>query len=278
MLFPTSLVGSYPQPDWLIDRERLAHRFPPRVRALELWRVGPGLPGAGPGRRHAAGHPGAGGRRAGHHHRRRDAPGELLQPVRDRAGRRGHRQPGHRAGPQRPPQPGAADHRADPPPSPGRGRRPGVPARAHRPDRQDHRARAVHHGPAGAERLLPEPGGGRVRLRRGGQRRGPGPVRGRRGRRPAGRAVPAGPAGAGPRLRDRGAEPGAGRDHRARPRCTSASATRRSSTTARRATRSCPSWPRPAATRSRSRPRSPGSTARCWPRWTARRSSWASWT
>jgi len=39
MLFPTSLVGSYPQPDWLIDRERLRHRFPPRVRARELWRV-----------------------------------------------------------------------------------------------------------------------------------------------------------------------------------------------------------------------------------------------
>jgi 5-methyltetrahydropteroyltriglutamate--homocysteine methyltransferase len=34
MLFPTTLVGSYPQPDWLIDRERLAGRFPPRVRAL----------------------------------------------------------------------------------------------------------------------------------------------------------------------------------------------------------------------------------------------------
>jgi 5-methyltetrahydropteroyltriglutamate--homocysteine methyltransferase len=42
MLFPTSLVGSYPQPDWLIDRERLRHRFPPRVRAQELWRVDPG--------------------------------------------------------------------------------------------------------------------------------------------------------------------------------------------------------------------------------------------
>ena len=42
MLFPTSLVGSYPQPDWLIDRERLRHRFPPRVRARELWRVDPG--------------------------------------------------------------------------------------------------------------------------------------------------------------------------------------------------------------------------------------------
>jgi 5-methyltetrahydropteroyltriglutamate--homocysteine methyltransferase len=40
-LFPTSLVGSYPQPDWLIDRERLAGRFPPRVRARELWRVDP---------------------------------------------------------------------------------------------------------------------------------------------------------------------------------------------------------------------------------------------
>ncbi len=38
-LFPTSLVGSYPQPDWLIDRDKLAGRFPPRVRARELWRV-----------------------------------------------------------------------------------------------------------------------------------------------------------------------------------------------------------------------------------------------
>ena len=40
-LFPTSLVGSYAQPDWLIDREKLAGRFPPRVRARELWRVAP---------------------------------------------------------------------------------------------------------------------------------------------------------------------------------------------------------------------------------------------
>jgi 5-methyltetrahydropteroyltriglutamate--homocysteine methyltransferase len=39
MLFPTTLVGSYPQPEWLIDREKLAGRFPPRVRALELWRI-----------------------------------------------------------------------------------------------------------------------------------------------------------------------------------------------------------------------------------------------
>ena len=40
-LLPTTLVGSYPQPDWLIDRKKLAGRFPPRVRAKELWRVAP---------------------------------------------------------------------------------------------------------------------------------------------------------------------------------------------------------------------------------------------
>jgi 5-methyltetrahydropteroyltriglutamate--homocysteine methyltransferase len=40
-LLPTSLVGSYAQPDWLIDRKKLAGRFPPRVRARELWRVAP---------------------------------------------------------------------------------------------------------------------------------------------------------------------------------------------------------------------------------------------
>ena len=40
-LLPTTLVGSYAQPDWLIDRAKLADRFPPRVRARELWRVAP---------------------------------------------------------------------------------------------------------------------------------------------------------------------------------------------------------------------------------------------
>ena len=39
MLFPTTLVGSYPQPEWLIDRQKLAGRFPPRTRAKELWRI-----------------------------------------------------------------------------------------------------------------------------------------------------------------------------------------------------------------------------------------------
>jgi 5-methyltetrahydropteroyltriglutamate--homocysteine methyltransferase len=42
-LFPACLVGSYPQPDWLIGRAKLAHSLPPRVRARELWRVAPEL-------------------------------------------------------------------------------------------------------------------------------------------------------------------------------------------------------------------------------------------
>jgi len=39
-LFPTSLVGSYPQPDWLIDRARLS-KIVPRVRMDDLWLVDP---------------------------------------------------------------------------------------------------------------------------------------------------------------------------------------------------------------------------------------------
>ncbi len=38
-LFPATLVGSMPQPDWLIDRQKLGGRYPPRVRARELWRI-----------------------------------------------------------------------------------------------------------------------------------------------------------------------------------------------------------------------------------------------
>jgi 5-methyltetrahydropteroyltriglutamate--homocysteine methyltransferase len=39
VLIPTTVVGSYPQPDWLVDREQLRSRLPPRVRAREIWRV-----------------------------------------------------------------------------------------------------------------------------------------------------------------------------------------------------------------------------------------------
>jgi 5-methyltetrahydropteroyltriglutamate--homocysteine methyltransferase len=41
VLLPTTLVGSYPQPDWLIDREMLTSQMPPRTRLHQLWRVAP---------------------------------------------------------------------------------------------------------------------------------------------------------------------------------------------------------------------------------------------
>src|SRR3989442_1575946 len=37
-MLPTTVVGSYPQPDWLVDRAVLGSRLPPRTRALEIWR------------------------------------------------------------------------------------------------------------------------------------------------------------------------------------------------------------------------------------------------
>jgi 5-methyltetrahydropteroyltriglutamate--homocysteine methyltransferase len=40
-LLPTTLVGSYPQPEWLIDRQALGGTTPPRVRLTKLWRVAP---------------------------------------------------------------------------------------------------------------------------------------------------------------------------------------------------------------------------------------------
>src|SRR5258706_14093949 len=42
-LVPTAVVGSYPQPNWLVDREMLGRRLPPRTRAREIWRVAPDL-------------------------------------------------------------------------------------------------------------------------------------------------------------------------------------------------------------------------------------------
>src|ERR1700754_2907110 len=35
----TTVVGSYPQPDWLVERDNLKSRLPPRIRAREIWRV-----------------------------------------------------------------------------------------------------------------------------------------------------------------------------------------------------------------------------------------------
>jgi 5-methyltetrahydropteroyltriglutamate--homocysteine methyltransferase len=41
IVLPTTVVGSYPQPDWLVDRRNLESRLPPRVRARELWKIAP---------------------------------------------------------------------------------------------------------------------------------------------------------------------------------------------------------------------------------------------
>ena len=217
MLLPRSpdVAGRQLRPARLADRPREARRPLPAAGARQgavARRARAARPG--PGRRDAARDPRPGTRRAGPPHRRRDPPRELLQPLRDGARRRRRRQPGHRAGPLRAPEPGAAHRRPDPPAAPGAGPRPGVPARPHRPAGEDDRARAVHDEPAGAERPLPGPRVGRDGLRRGGQRRDQGPVRGRRGRRPDRRALPAGPPGRRPRLRAGRAEPRAGRRHR----------------------------------------------------------------
>ena len=90
------------------------------------------VPGRGAERRHAARDPRAGRGRAGHRQRRRDPARELFEPLRHRARRRRPGQPGPGAGPLRPPEPGAAHRRQDPPPACGGSGRHQVPARAHR--------------------------------------------------------------------------------------------------------------------------------------------------
>ncbi len=275
MLFPTSLVGSYPQPDWLIDRERLRHRFPPRVRARELWRVDPALPGRGAGRRDRCSPSGP-----------RSGPASTSSPTARYAGR---------ATPTASPprwtgvdidNPGTAlDRSGHPNPVP----------RVTGPIRRQHpvEVRDVAFLRANTDRTIKITVPGPFTMAQQAQNDYYAEHRGRsrsgyaeavneevrdlfaagRRHRPARRALPAGAPGRGPPVRGGGAQPGAGRRRPAPPPCTCASATRRSSTTARRATRSCPSWRPRTATRSRSRPPSPAWTARCSPSWPARRSS-----
>ena len=40
-LIPTTLVGSYPQPAWLVDKEKMLGSAPPRVRMKDVWKVTP---------------------------------------------------------------------------------------------------------------------------------------------------------------------------------------------------------------------------------------------
>ena len=139
---PTMIVGSLPQPDWLIDRDRLGHQFPPRVRAAELWRIPPEFLQEAQDDATLAAIRVAGGGRARRPHRRRDPPGVLLQPLRDGARGPRPRPPGHGAQPLGDRHPGAAGDRRAPPAGAGAGRGRPLPARAHRPGDQDHGARA----------------------------------------------------------------------------------------------------------------------------------------
>ena len=132
---PTMIVGSLPQPDWLIDRDRLGHQFPPRVRARELWRIPPECcrrhrttPRWSPIRsQEEAGldvlTDGEIRRESYSNHFATALDGRRPRQPRDGAEPVGHRHPG------------AAGDRRDPAAGPGPGRRRPVPAGAHRPRR-----------------------------------------------------------------------------------------------------------------------------------------------
>ena len=240
-ILPTTVVGSYPQPEWLIDRELLGTMVP-RVRMPEIWRV-----------------PEAWLEQA-----QDDA---TLLAIRDmeRAGidiitdgemrRESYSNrfataldgvdidnPATITGRSRQAEPGAADLRADPAPAPGRGARRRVPAPQHRADDQDHPARAVHHVAPGQERVLRRRGGARDGLRRGGQRGGPRPQAGRRRHHPARRALDRDRARCRRALRAPGDRARLRRRAGNRRRCTCASAMPSSCTT--RAGAATRSWSR----------------------------------
>ena len=168
-LLPTTLVGSLPQPEWLIDRQKLGNRLPPRVRLTELWRVAPefleqaqddatilairaqeraGLDIITDGEM----------RRESYSNRFAtalegvdiDNPGPDHQPF----GQAGHR---------------PARDRENPAQTSRRSTRRRIPAKKHGPPDQDHGARPFHDGAAGAERLLQDGRRNDRRLRRGGK-------------------------------------------------------------------------------------------------------------
>ena len=203
----TTVVGSYPQPDWLIDRERLGDRLPPRVRARELWRVAEPLleEAQDDATRLAVQDMERAGvdvitdgemRRESYSNRFAtaldgidlDEPGVALD-------RTGHPNPVPKVvGPIRRARPGGGARRR-------------VPALPHRSPDQDHRPGSVHDDAAGPERPLPGRAQPRAGLRGGGQRGATRPEgRGRR-RRPDRRAVPAGSPRARARVRAGGDRP-----------------------------------------------------------------------
>ena len=185
-ILTTTVVGSYPQPDWLVDRERSGGHGCRRASAhREIWRVSaPFLEEAQDDATLLA---------------IRDMERAGIDIITDGEMRRESysnrfataldgvdiEQPGTRSEPRRPARTaGAARRRPDPPARAGRGarRRAFLRANTDRAD-QDHPARPVHHGAAGAGRLLQGRGGAGHGLCRRGERRGARSQGGRRRRR-----------------------------------------------------------------------------------------------
>ena len=245
MLFPTTLVGSYPQPEWLIDRKKLAGRFPPRVRARELWRVPePFLAEAQEDATIMAikAQESAGLDIITDGEIRRESYSNRFATALDGVDLDN---PGTRARSQRSSQSGAARGRARSgaatPVEVGDLR---VPAPAHTAPRQGHGARTVHDGAAGADRLLRrQPAAGRDGLRGRRQRRDPRSVRCRRRRRADRRTLHAGASRGSARVRPAGAQSRA-RGHQRHHRGAHLFRLRGDhSLRGLRATRSCRSWP-----------------------------------
>ena len=213
-LIPTTVIGSFPQPAWLVDHDLLVAKGVPRTRADDVWRIPPDeLDEALDAATLLAIHDQVTAgidivtdgeiRRESYFNHFANA---LDGVARDRLGAGVNRVGG----------------RSDVPLVEGPIRR-GAPVELgpatflrarHRPVDQGHRARAVHAQPAGSERALPGPADAGVGLRRGDQRGAGRPRRRGHRRGAARRAVPAGQRRRRPAVRRRGHRPGARRDRR----------------------------------------------------------------
>ena len=200
MLLPTSLVGSYPQPEWLIDRERLSKQVP-RVRMHDLWLV--------PEKHLEAAQDDAtllairDQERAGldiicDGEQRRESYSNRFATALEGIDLD---KPGTTINRYGQADPGAARRRQDQAQASGRGARRENPARQYRPQDQGHGAWSLHHGQAGAGRFLQGRSRGRDGLCGGCERGDQGSVRGRRRHRADRRAVDAAASGQGAAIR-----------------------------------------------------------------------------
>ena len=209
VLLPTTVIGSYPQPDWLVDRERLRGSLPPRVRAKELWRVDERW--LAEAQDDATALAIADQERAGidivtdGEIRRESYSNRFATALEGLDVDHPAMVPGRAGGENAVPRVVGKVRRTRP-----------VEVEDLRflraPDRphdQDHAPRAVHDEPAGRQRGLRRRGGARDGPRGGGQRGGPRPLRGGRGRRADRRAVAAVARGEGARVRAARDRPGA---------------------------------------------------------------------